>query len=310
MSEPLKDLRLLINWADGTQMVATSAQGDHKVLQVTAYVGPNPTHARFKRQLANEKLFYWTVVPNLEEQFAMFSRDFEEATQKVRLVASTLQETGLVQAVPGAEGVCITTRESNYIVGDSIVITSTEADLIENGFEEFMWQVMSKVLVEIHRIFITYLVDLYGEIAHKKPEIMKGSKKQMGLNVVISAHQEGALLDTVVRKLQSYLTHGSFEDLCTEFDSIGLPLVGPECPNGPQLQDQCVLIASLRNLIEHNNGLVNTIFLEKHKNLKLQKGAQIAIGGEQIQAALSIVEIVARDINERAVAKFSLGQTQ
>ena len=162
----------------------------------------------------------------------------------------------------------------------AIIIRANENDLIAKNFEEFESQIYSKVFSEIHRIFVDYTIDLYNEI--------------------IQSHQE----------LPKYNNLSYKHSRETAYNDIGLSIMPVHDIGGSTVEKLKVrmnLLESTRHVIEHNDGIVDEKFLQKNPNSSLNLGEKIDIRTEQIGEVIAMVEVLAEDLNKRALDKFDVG---
>jgi len=66
-------------------------------------------------------------------------------------------------------------------------------------------------------------------------------------------------------------------------------------------------LESTRHVVEHNNSIVNQVFLNRNPMTTLHLGQRIPVGPEQIGEAIALVETLSEDLNKRAVMKYRLG---
>ena len=261
---------------------------------VEGYIGPNPSHATFKRAIVNEKVFVFILSSNKEQLLTSFSGQIEN------LRASVGEKFSLGMVTKG-----ISTSEFQ-----GMIIPHNEVRLVTDDFNQFMAQIYAKVYADLHRIFVTYLIELYAEIARTDPRILK-SKKQISFEDVLQASEMHEVRELLVQKQKLSLSHADRETIMKEFTSIGLPVICASDSSPEEyeaLQRSLTLLWSTRNIIEHNNAVVNELFLKANPGTEFRLGDLVTIGIEEIGAALATVEFIADRLNIRAIAKFGLGR--
>ena len=83
----------------------------------------------------------------------------------------------------------------------------------------------------------------------------------------------------------------------------------PQMPE-EKYKDDMILFCEIRNILVHNDGVVNRVFLEKIKDSKCAEqytlGEEINITHDAVSQALSKVEILCADLYERIKEKFTI----
>ena len=162
-----------------------------------------------------------------------------------------------------------------------ILVPENAYILIAEDFNEFQHQVYGKIYSEVHRIFVDYIINLLQKIIETEPKYAEIKKKCKDLSY--KNNRDKAL------------------------NEIGLDML-PEIEVGGATRQQLDVrlneLETTRHLIEHNNGIVDTLFLKRNPSTAFQLGDRIKIDLYQIGLAMALVETLAEDINNRALEKF------
>lgn len=105
------------------------------------------------QKIANEKIYVYLVMKNLDSLMASFSDQVEAAGKRGR----------------GEFAVGMVTRGISTSQFKGITIRGNESSLVASNSDEFQTQIFFKAFAEIHRIFTDYTIDLIEEIAVKVP---------------------------------------------------------------------------------------------------------------------------------------------
>ncbi len=157
-----------------------------------------------------------------------------------------------------------------------INIRENESSLIAKDFQEFQSQIYGKSFAEIHRIFVDYMIDLFNEILAMHPKVKKSD----------------------------YLSYKKNRDKA--FSDIGLGVLPSTDTGGAtplELKNRLNDLEVTRHLLEHNNGIVDSHFLQRVSNTTYNLGVRINISPEEIGEAIALVETLAEDLNKRALKK-------
>jgi len=149
--------------------------------------------------------------------------------------------------------------------------------------------------------FLTYVAQLIGLVFRTRPETLRSSKTET-LETMLKFKSMEELVDYVAEKRVYDLTFRGMRDLrgtlLRELDFDLFPV--------DERLDRAVLIIEDRNLIVHNRGVINDVYVRR-------TAAEWAkVGGRQIvallcaQRCMRFLAHAASDIDQRAVHKFGL----
>ncbi len=146
--------------------------------------------------------------------------------------------------------------------------------------------------------FITYLKDLLEEVAIKKPEVLK-SKDQETLEFILGFDDINELRRTIAKNKIGKLFYSGLLDIEKFFkDHLGIDLFGKE-------YDSIDLIISIRNLIVHNRGRINSEFKKKFP-ARGEIGDYYSFAYEDISKLNIELNNLTVEIDKKVSAKFGL----
>jgi hypothetical protein len=260
---------------------------------VLAYIGPNAAHRNFRIALGNAKALAFVLARGDSTVFSDFLA--YAAEQRKNFVGGDC-----------AFGVCggPNTKTSVHL---GVAISGREIDLIqaEGGFKS---QALGLIYREVYRVFETYLVEIFEEIAAREKRVLYSGHKITHEEALRSNPDEIHRL--IIEQRKAELTRVGFEGLEEEFGKLGLPIIlqnPPEViPEQNEIRRRLVFLSAARNVIEHNRSVVNREFLKLTESSNHKLGDRIVISSTELGDALWAVERAANGVNRRAVEKFSL----
>ena len=156
-----------------------------------------------------------------------------------------------------------------------VFIHQSDAKVMENDFDGFITLTNHQVFVSSHRMLINFLHNLLVEL--KELDLIE-------------------LSDGNTEKLYDYGI--SSKDLMKIYKTITIEITNDEF----ELK-QLKRLAATRNIIEHNNGKVNSEYLSL-TGYDLNIGDNALVGSKEVGEALAIAEHVAQNVNVRTLNKW------
>ncbi|MEW6211676.1 MAG: hypothetical protein AB1631_25175 [Acidobacteriota bacterium] len=260
------------------------------------YIGHNASHRNFRASLANAKALAYVLADNNSMVLRGFLDRVEEAKRRSPDGSFAIGLTG--------------GRSTTTNVQLAIHITGTEVALIDSELGGFVPQALALVYREVHRVFETYLVDLFEEIAKQDKRVLFSNQK-ITHEVALGAANSVELQQIIIDERKAELTRAGFFGLEKVFNGMGLPIVpmsDPPLSEQVDIRQRLILLSAIRNLIEHNRSEVNREFENLAPTLGYIVGDRIAITVTELGDALSAVEWTADDLNRRAIEKFGIDQ--
>jgi hypothetical protein len=144
-------------------------------------------------------------------------------------------------------------------------LTGAEIDLIAGASGGFISLALGLVYREVYRAFETYLVALFQEIGFRDKRVLFSNRTLSHEDALRPSSQE-ELQRFIIEKRKMELSRGGLKDFEKLFEDLGIPIV-PMVEPPPLAQQESVLArlraaSVIRNVIEHNNGMVNAEFLK------------------------------------------------
>jgi hypothetical protein len=264
---------------------------------VIAYIGPNAAHRSLRAALANAKALAFVLVEKDSAVLRSFLAQAEEARRQSR-------DGNFALGMAGG-------RSTTTTVQLAIHLTGTEIALIDSEPGGFVAQALGLVYREVHRVFESYLISLFEEIALREKRVLFSNQK-ISHEEALRAADAAELQRVILEQRKADLSRAGFNGLERTFTAIGLPIVliseSPQRPEQENVRRRLILLSAIRNVIEHNRSIINREFLTLVPNSPYAVGERIAISVTELGDALSAVEWAADDLNQRAVAKFGLGE--
>jgi hypothetical protein len=149
--------------------------------------------------------------------------------------------------------------------------------------------------------FLTYLADLVTLIYEKYPKMLQ-SDKQMTYQFGIEHHLAGDLIPALAEKTVMQLTHQGLDALEKYFEKkLKLVLFTNEADLA-----KAALSVDIRNVITHNRGFINRLFIQRNPQFAQDLGKRVVLGEQERRGMLSTLGYRARQLDLRAIKKFRL----
>lgn len=217
---------------------------------VEVYVGPNEAHRTFRTALANAKA---TAYIFSSADAAALRAFLDDVHEKKRQAGGGPIALSVVSARSTADALHL-----------AVHIRGNEVDLINDDKAGFVSHMLGIVYREVHRVFETYLVELFAEIGARKQEVLYSGPKVPSRALL----EAGSLVEVhrlVIEERKTELTHAGFSGLEKAYEGINLPIVptsGPEPAEAREdVRRRLVVLNAVRNIMEHNRSVVNPKFL-------------------------------------------------
>jgi hypothetical protein len=192
------------------------------------------------------------------------------------------------------------------VITDPVSMTAIPVSMtaIVEGYKPLTLQMMLCRAVDN---YLTYMKDLLALIFRTRPETLKSSETER-LDFVLQYSTMEELISALSEKRVEELSYRSMQDLHNYLDKeLGFRLFNKE-----EL-DNAVRINLIRNIIVHNRGIVNRIFISKlpansPANL-LKQGEPVKLNEADVKDDIKFLFDSASDIDMRATKKFGLTRT-
>lgn len=253
------------------------------------YIGANAAHRAFKREIVNAKVLFFQIRGNREKLKGSFEEKINDARKKA----------------PGSFSIGMVTEVFSQTQFRALNIPHNEADFLAQDYDSLETQFNALLYIDLQRILESFLLDLYAEIARKDHRVLTSNRTVTFKEVLNTAN----LVDLLLEKQLISLSHSDREGFEKQFHDIGLPIirVADSPPEAREflVQEFC-LLWGVRNVLQHNHGVVNALFLKKLPNSGYKLGDQVAIDVPKLGRAFAAVESIGDDLNQRAMVKYGL----
>ena len=217
---------------------------------LVAYIGPNPAHRSLRSALANVKALAFV----LAEKDSGVLRSFLTHADGARRQSP---DGRFAIGMAGA-------RSTATKVQMAIHVTGAEVALMEAEAGGFVSQALGLVYREIHRVFETYLIELFEEIGLQHTNTLFSDHKISHADVLRAAASTDPheLKRVIIDQRKAELTRAGYIGLEKTFAGMNLPIVvipgdGPRRAEQEDVRRRVILLAGIRNVIEHNRSIVN-----------------------------------------------------
>jgi hypothetical protein len=187
-------------------------------------------------------------------------------------------------------------------VVNCINIPHNEAAIITGDYTPLEARLYALLYADLQRVLEHFFLDLFAEIARKERGVLS-SNKTVTFEEIVKAPDA---LELLLEKQLMSLSHSDRDGFEKYFEGMGLPILqsaGIEPGDREFLAREFRLLWGVRNLLQHNHGIVNELFLKKNPDSGYAAGDRVVIDIPKLGRALGAVERIANDRNRRAVAK-------
>jgi hypothetical protein len=251
------------------------------------YIGHNPAHQAFKREIVTAKV----ILLQLRSSRDHLKEDFERKVDGARK-----------RSPDGRFSLGMVTEVFNQKQFRVLNIPHNEADLVVRDFESLEFQLQALLYMDLQRILESFFLDLYGEIARKDPRVLISNKAVTYAEVL----KAGNVVELILQKQLMELSHEDREGIEKAFAGLGLPVLSGKEDEYAFLIGEFSLLWGVRNVLQHNHGIINELFLRKAPDSAFKLGEQVTIDVVRLGRAFAAVEAIADSLNQRALSKFGL----
>ena len=165
--------------------------------------------------------------------------------------------------------------------------------------DKYPYILMSMAFIYLVALFDSFLTDVFAAVLIERPETLK-SKKQLTYDRILELHQKGELVEFMARREINELSYKSMAD---QFDYY-------KAKFNIDLADSNVELAALveirarRNLLVHNNGVVDEIYMEAIKHTTYNLGEHVEITFDYWNECKERQNSVATFVHKSVLEKF------
>jgi hypothetical protein len=148
-------------------------------------------------------------------------------------------------------------------------------------------------------LFDAFLADVFTEVVRVHPGILKSSKKQISYDRLLEFGSFEALVEFIASREINEVSYKSIKDQAEYYrDRFGVAL-----EESGVLVSELVELRATRNLLIHNNGLVNHIYLEQLASSTYKLGDEVQVDASYFDQAVKSLDEVASFITRRLIEK-------
>ena len=168
--------------------------------------------------------------------------------------------------------------------------------------DKFHWPLILEMIVcRSVDNYLVYISELLALVFKTRPEMLKSSD-MVKLDFVLKHESMNDLINALAEQKVSELSYQGMRELSTflskRFD-FGLF-------TEPNELEQAIQIVQARNLIVHNRGIVNAIYLSRVSNAASQIGRPIFLTTMEVFEDIMFLGCSVADIENRAISKYGL----
>lgn len=254
-----------------------------------SYIGPNKSHQSFKENIIYLKHFIFIFNQGKDKLF----EDFKTYVLNLKKKGGEYFSFGVVTKVISQtqfEGLTIPFNESKFFL---------------NNYDKFIENIYKKDYIDLFTIFIAFLINLYGEILLVKNEFLKGRDKSVSFKEIIEGENKDQIIEIMIEKELNELGYANFYEFNKTFENINLPIIdrGFDEKQKEDFTNKFKEVWATRNILVHNDGIVNDTFLNMVNNSSFKRGDKININIEVLGRTIALVQYLADNINKRAEKK-------
>lgn len=149
-------------------------------------------------------------------------------------------------------------------------------------------------------LFDAYLIDVFYQVILHRPEILK-SGKQLTYEKLLDFPSREAMIEFLAKRELNELSYKPLGEQVRYYeDRFGVSLEASGTPT-----ELLVQIRATRNLLVHNNGVVNHIYLEQLPASRARLGARVKVSFEYLSMAVSALGKVSDHVAATLIKKHS-----
>jgi hypothetical protein len=149
--------------------------------------------------------------------------------------------------------------------------------------------------------YLAYIAELLFLIYKTRPDMLKSSE-QITIEAVLKHSSMDELLVTLAEKKVHELSYQGIKELSNYLKSkTNLVLF-----SSSEELEKAIEIIEIRNLIIHNRGVVNNVYLKKTQHKHYKAGDKIALSFELVGEYLAFLTNSVKEIDKNAIRQFSL----
>ena len=149
-------------------------------------------------------------------------------------------------------------------------------------------------------LFDGFISDAFMAVLVCRPETMRSSKRQLSYESILSLQNRSELVSFMASREINEMSYKSIEDQAHYYrDRFGIDVGQSGVPIARLAE-----IRALRNLLVHNDGIVNRIYLEGLASPRYELGERVKLTSGEVESAVKDLGTVADYVKRTIISKF------
>lgn len=230
-----------------------------------------------------------------------FYKDQRRTMYFVAAIAGLAQRADEVRRVSSEALYEVATDEAKKEAYKKSIDAAKRGEILGSFMRRHGRLIAEMLLTTIVDNFLAYISELMALVFRHRPETLRSSET-VRLDFVLQHGAMEDLIAAIADKRVSDLSYRGMRDLADELaERLGFILYVDQ----DDLK-RAIRLIEIRNLIVHNRGLVNRLFLSRIPDYPAALGKQIELDGPMVVGAIGFLAQSVTDIDTRASAKFAL----
>lgn len=173
------------------------------------------------------------------------------------------------------------------------------------GIDKYPNLLMNMAFIYLVALFDAFLTDVFAAVLIERPEALK-SKKQLTYDKILELQQKGELIKFMAQREINELSYKSMADQSNYYKAkFNINLAG----SGVELT-ALIEIRARRNLLVHNNGIVNDMYMETVKYTTYSLGDRVELTFDYWNECKKQLDSVATFVHKSVLDKFFKGNSK
>jgi hypothetical protein len=216
---------------------------------------------------------------------------------KTKEAAQALLEIELLSGAPECE------EDENRL--EDLRKTTNEGAGARRSFKQFLQFIYELMICRAVENFLAYISELLALVYSSKPEMLKSSE-MVTIEFVIDHTSREELLKALVERKIDKLAYQGMRDLNEELGKrIGFSLFTDQ-----RCLEKAIVVIENRNLIVHNRGIINKIYLTRTSLTDAQLGKPLTLDVDGVGDQLAFLNTTVLDLDRRAAEKFGICRSE
>jgi hypothetical protein len=231
-------------------------------------------------------------VKDMEKHIAGQSKVFEGITRKVE-AAKAGEEPAPIE--PGENAVRMELDEDEV---ETLVKAVTHRS---DTLARYPNMLLNMALIYLVALYDAYVGDVFFAVLMDRPDMLKSSKRSLTFEKAIELESRDDLISFLARRELDDVSYKSVADQVSYYSTrFGIAVED----SGVDL-DALIEVRARRNLLVHNNGVVNDTYLAATARHGVKRGEILDVPRDYWNARLKDILAVARHVHDDAISRFA-----